>query len=233
MSSRLWKLPVVLACATAAVLAAVPARAQGTPLRVSQAPQGFCDPCRPAPTITGATAWAAVRLVRELRTAEGWQPVSEEIIGQADGEGRLTVPVPARPGVYRSYVMSSKRISNAVYFEVRNECAPPIQCGPGPEPGPIGPMRVSLGLFELRPREPQTILIERARPNAPLFLVRQRFNGTEWETVLERDLGTADRDGRLLDIEPAEDAGLFRDVIGDRDTGLSSDAALYEVRPLP
>jgi hypothetical protein len=229
MVSYLRKLSLVVACGIAAALSAASAAAQGSPLRMVQSPQGFCNPCRPAPTITGAHAGAEVLLVRERYTGEGWQAVFAGVIGRADKEGRLTVPVPAERGVYRAYVVMDKRNSNPVYFEVIDECAPPIYCDPEPTPTPT-PFRVTLGAFELRPREPQTIVVEQARPRAWLILVRQRFNGAEWETVLERELGVADPEGRLLDVEPTDQLGLFRDIIRDGETGSSSDASIYEVR---
>lgn len=223
------------------VMVATPAHA--SPLRMAQNPHGYCDPCQPAPMITGAAPGTEVRLVREALTPEGWWTVFEGVIGVADAEGRLSATVPARTGVYRSYVVAAGQRSNTVYFEFRHECAPPIECagpgGPGPVPpgvgsvGAIGPIRVTLAASELRPREPQTIFVEQAGPQAWLLLVRQRFNGWDWETVLSRDLGPADAEGRLLDVEPAAELGLFRDIVRDQETGISSDAVLYEVRPRP
>src|SRR5204863_4672742 len=130
-------------------------------------------------------------------------------------------PMPVEAGLYKAFAIAGGELSNPTYFEVRNECMPPIECGPVP-------IRVASGASLLRPGDPRTVTVEQATPGGRLSVVRQRFSGRDWQTVEERELGAADGTGRLIALDTAPEPGLYRDVVSDLERGLSSDALLYE-----
>lgn len=190
----------------------------------------FCGPCEPAPILTRAAAYSSVVALRYRwsSTAHRFELVSKQEVGVTDHQGELRFGLPNGPGsVDKVHVYVGGVLSEGILFESVEGCAGPRLC-PSPRR-----YHARLNANAFLPGQQVVATVVGAPRGSRLDFAQEEYvedGGTSfWIPVGEPISSEVNAIGQATVILEAADAGVYRVVARDRETGEESGPALFEV----